>query len=104
MIRYIIANNSLPASIPANISLENILLNMPYHMQHSLNMHLGTKKLQMVVLDKISKSNYDDSSTSEIETFLSIALYSDFHGDNFDKYLRKFIKMLNRSGPKLLVI
>lgn len=92
LIRYIIANNSLPASIPANISLENILLNMPYHMQHSLNMHLGTKKLQMVVLDKISKSNYDDSSTSEIETFLSIALYSDFHGDNFDKYLRKFIK------------
>ena len=93
VIRYIIEYQKLPASIPQNVSLESILKNMPYHIQHSLYTHLGTQKLASVILEKIKSdgiSHYNEFT--EIEKFLSIALYSDIQGENFDVYLRKFVK------------
>lgn len=90
LIRYIIENQKLPPSIPQNISLEILLKNMPYHIQHSLNQHLGTKKLEKVISYKIK--NDSSARCSEIEKYLSILLYCDINGYNFDKYLREFIK------------
>jgi len=93
LIRYIIQYNKLPASIPPNISLDYLLQNLPYHIQQSLNSHLGTQKLQVVILDKINKDNLGKSnSNSEIEKYLSVALYSDIQGENFDKQLKKLVK------------
>ncbi|AEK23758.1 metallophosphoesterase [Capnocytophaga canimorsus] len=90
LIRYIIENKKLPPSIPQNISLEFLLKNMPYNMQFSLNQHLGTKKLEKVITNKINNDNL--KNTSEIEKYLSVLLYSDINGGNFEVYLRKFIK------------
>lgn len=93
VIRYIIEYKKLPPSIPPNISIEHILNNMPYHIQHSLNTHLGTHKLSSIILDKIKNDSAGNSNTNtEIERFLSIALYADIQGQDFDVYLRKLIK------------
>lgn len=96
VIRYVVENHKLPPSISQNISLEDILKNVPFHIQYSLHTHLGTQKLSSVILDKMKLDNKGVSNTnSEIEKFLSIALYSDIQGQNFDVYLRKFVKSVN---------
>lgn len=93
VIRYIIEYKKLPPSIPHYISIEDILKNMPYHIQHSLNTHLGTQKLSTIILDKIKNDSAGNSNTkTEIERFLSIALYADIQGQDFDIYLRKLVK------------
>lgn len=93
VIRYIVEYKKLPPSIPPNISIEHILKNMPYHIQHSLFTHLGTQKLSSIILDKINNDSAGKSNTkTEIERFLSITLYSDIQGQGFDIYLRKLVK------------
>lgn len=93
VIRYIIEYNKLPPSIPPYVSLEHILKNMPYHIQHSLNTHLGTQKLSSIIIEKIKNDSVGKSNTkTEIERFLSIALYADIQGQDFDIYLRKLVK------------
>jgi hypothetical protein len=89
-------HQKLPSSIPQNVSLESILKNMPYHIQHSLYTHLGTQKLASVILEKINSDGISHSTEkTEIEKFLSIALYSDIQGEKFDVYLRKFAKSVS---------
>lgn len=96
LIRYIIQHKKLPTSIPPNISLDYLLQNLPYHIQQSLNAHLGTQKLEVVILDKINKDKKGRSnSNSEIEKYLSVALFSDIQGDNFDKHLKLLVKSTN---------
>ena len=69
---------------------------MPYHIQYSLYTHLGTQKLASVILDKINSDGISHSKEyTEIEKFLSIALYSDIQGEKFDFYLRKFVKSVS---------
>lgn len=93
IIRYVVEYNKLPPSIPINISLEDIIENIPYHIQHSLFSHLGSKKLDSIILTKIKKDiNGNSNSNSEIEKFLSVTLYSDVFGQDFDIYLREFVK------------
>lgn len=96
LIRYIIKYKKLPTSIPQNISLDYLLQNLPYHIQQSLNSHLGTHKLEVVILDKIIKDKSGKSnSNSEIEKYLSVALFSDIQGEGFDKHLRLLVKSAN---------
>lgn len=96
LIRYLIQYKKLPPSIPPNISLDYLLQNLPYHIQQSLNAHLGTQKLEVVILDKIEKDNRRMSNTnSEIEKYLSVALFSDIQGEKFDMHLKKLVKSAN---------
>lgn len=95
LIQYIIENKRLPPSVPQNISLDIFLKNIPFHIQHSLHEHLGTKKLSNVILSKMNEDLNKGSGKIEIEKYLSVTLYSDIYGDNYDSYLRKFIKSTN---------
>jgi predicted MPP superfamily phosphohydrolase len=96
LIRYIIQYRKLPASIPPNISLDYLLQNLPYHIQESLNTHLGTQKLEAVILDKINNDNKGNSNTnSEIEKYLSVTLFSDIQGKDFGKHLKRIVKSVN---------
>lgn len=96
LIRYIIQHKKLPPNIPENISLDYLLQNLPYHIQQSLNAHLGTQKLEVVILDKITKDSRGISNTnSEIEKYLSVTLFSDIQGDSFDKHLKRLVKTTN---------
>ena len=93
LIRYIIQHKKLPPSIPPNVSLDYVLKNLPYHIQESLNIHLGTQKLEVVILDKINKDAKGTSNTnSEIEKYLSVTLFSDIQGHKFDNHLKKLVK------------
>ncbi|MDM1059751.1 metallophosphoesterase [Myroides odoratimimus] len=92
LIRYIVQYEKLPPSVPQNISLDVLLKNIPFHIQHSLDKHLGTKKLSNVILSKIKEDLNMPKNKNEIEKYLSVTLYSDIYGDKFDKYLKKFIK------------
>lgn len=93
LIRYIIEHKKLPPSIPPNISLDYLLQNFPYHIQQSLHSHLGTQKLEVVILDKIQKDKRGISNTkSEIEKYLSITLFSDIQGNAFDRHLKYLVK------------
>lgn len=96
LIRFVVENKILPPSIPENISLENLLKNMPFHIQNSLYTHLGTQKLSSVILNKMDLDKKGASNTkSEIEKFLSVALYSDIQAPKFDVYLKQFVKSVN---------
>jgi predicted MPP superfamily phosphohydrolase len=93
LIRYLNEHKKLPPFLPSDISIEHILKNMPYHMQHALYAHLGTHKLSSIILNKINDDSAGKSNTkTEIEKFLSIALYSDIQGQGFDIHLRKIVK------------
>ncbi|QAA80547.1 metallophosphoesterase [Aequorivita sp. H23M31] len=96
LIKYIIEHRKLPPSIPENISLDYLLQNFPYLIQQSLNSHLGTQKLEVVILDKILQEKKGISNTkSEIEKYLSIALFSDIQGNNFNIHLKYLVKSAN---------
>lgn len=95
LIRYILENKRLPPSVPQNISLDVLLKNIPFHIQHSLNEHLGTKKLSNVILAKINQDYNENHKKNEIEKYLSVALYSDIYGENFNTHLKKFIKSVD---------
>ena len=89
VVRYLIEYRKLPPSVPQNISLENILKNIPYNMQYSLFTHLGTQKLSKVISDKMTLDSKGESNTkSEIEKFLSVALYSDIQGYRRKEWLQ----------------
>ncbi len=93
LIRYVIQHKTLPPSIPPNLSLEYLLQNFPYYIQQSLNSHLGTQKLERVVLNKLQKDKKGlVNKRSEIETYLSVTLFSDIEGANFDKHLKYLVK------------
>ncbi|MFV0235418.1 metallophosphoesterase [Empedobacter falsenii] len=95
LIRYILEHQKLPPSVPQNISLDVLLKNIPFHIQHSLHEHLGTKKLSNVILSKMSEDFSKGNKKNEIEKYLSVTLYSDVYGDNFENYLKKFIKSVD---------
>lgn len=93
LVRYVIENRCLPPSVPKDISLDVFLGNIPYHMQRSLFVHLGSQKLSSVILNKMKKDSAGQSFThSDIEKFLSVTLYSDVYGNDFSVYLKKLIK------------
>lgn len=97
LVRYIIENDKLPPSIPQDISIDLLFRNFPFHIQHSLYTHLGTQKLSSVILEKIKRDFKNKSITkTEIESYLSVALYSDVYGDRFELFLRKFIKSIKK--------
>lgn len=95
LIRYILEHKRLPPSVPQNISLDVLLKNIPFHIQHSLNEHLGTKKLSNVILSKMNEDSGKGNKKNEIEKYLSVTLYSDIYGDGFSDHLKKFIKSVN---------
>lgn len=75
-------------------SYEYLFKYLPFHVQLGLNEQLGTYKLSPIILDKI-KLDINEKK-SDIESFYSVALYSDIQGQNFDKLLKKYIKSIDK--------
>lgn len=98
VIDYVLKNNRLPPTIPMEIGLINILKNLPLHIEIAMNRHLGTAKLAPIILEKIKEDSLGHSPTkSDIESFLSVALYSDIQGNDFPKYFKRLIKQLGNN-------
>ncbi len=99
IIRYVNDHQKLPPSIPTEIRLDYLLKNIPLFVQQALNRHVGTPKLSAIILDKINIDRNNKSFTnSDIESFLSVALYSDIQGHGFEKYLKSLVKRI-RNNP-----
>lgn len=98
LIRYINDFNKLPPSIPSEISLDYLLKNIPLFVQRALNRNVGSPKLSAIILDKINLDKKNQSFTkSDIEAFLSVALYSDIQGNGFDKQLKNLVKKIKNN-------
>lgn len=90
---YVQKHRKMPPSIPAEIDFLSLMRNIPLSVQGGMNKHLGTFKLSPIILEKIKEDNLGRSITkSDLEKFLSVALYSDIQGDEFPKYFKKLIR------------
>jgi predicted MPP superfamily phosphohydrolase len=99
MVNYYIKYKSLPPNVPKDYDLKSFLRNIPLYVQLGMSSHLATIKISKIVLVKILKDNNGKSITgTEIEKFLSVFLYADFHGLDYPKYLRIFIKSIKNNA------
>ena len=99
MIEYYRKYKSLPPNVPIGYNLKLFLRNIPLHVQLGMLGHLASIKIAPVVLDKIINDNNGKSITgTDIEKFLSVFLYSDIQGQEYPKYLRKFIKAVKNNA------
>lgn len=63
-----------------------------------MNKHLGSSKLGPIILDKIKQDELKKSITkSDIESYLSVALYSDIEGKDYTVPLKKFVKKVRNN-------
>lgn len=93
LIEYVIKNKTLPPTLPRVVNLGRYLNNIPYFVQMSAYHHMGTAKLAPIILDKIKQDkNGAIYSNSDIERYLSVALYSDIQGKDYPKYIKTLIK------------
>lgn len=99
MVEYYKKYKSLPPNIPKEYNLKAFLRNIPLHVQLGMSGHLATIKLSKVVVAKINEDNAGKSITgTDMEKFLSVFLYSDFHGQDYPKFLRKFIRAVKNNA------
>jgi hypothetical protein len=97
VIEFLRRNGRLPVGIPKNLSIKQILTFIPFNIQQSIYHNLGTGKLGSVVLKAIKENDLGRSITgSDIEKYLSLALYSDIQGQDFPKYLKTFVKKVSK--------
>ncbi|MBW8051685.1 MAG: metallophosphoesterase [Cytophagales bacterium] len=99
MIVYYKKFKTLPPNIPKGYNLKLFLRNIPFHVQLGMSNHLASIKIAPVVLNKIINDNNGKSITgTDIEKFLSVFLYSDIQGQDYPKFLRKFIKAVKNNA------
>jgi hypothetical protein len=58
---------------------------------------MGTSKLGVVIKDKIIKDATGTAKISDFEKFISVFLYADIRGRDYQKYIRNFIKNIKRT-------
>ena len=98
IIDYILKHEKLPPTLPTNVSVKRMLENLPLHIQSGMSKWIGTPKLAKVILSKIELDSKGKSFTkSDLESFFSVALYSDIQGRDFPKYYKNLIKKLKNT-------
>ena len=98
LIDYVLKNKKLPPAIPFELSLKQLLIDIPYYVQLGMFHHTGTAKLGPIILEKIKEDIQNKSFTgSDIESYLSVALYSDVQGKDYHKYFKSLIKRLRNN-------
>ncbi|MCH5334457.1 MAG: metallophosphoesterase [Alistipes sp.] len=88
-------NGKLPDIYIGVKNVEAFLRYMPYILQDSINLELGSNKLNLVFKDKINKDN--NTSVSDVERFFSVGMYWDNHGDEYMKYIKNLIKCVKNN-------
>jgi hypothetical protein len=98
IIRYVKQFETLPPSIPSEIRLDYLLKNIPLFVQQALNRNAASPKLSSIILDKIKLDKQKKSQTkSDIESFLSVALYADIQGQDFDREIKYLVKRVKNN-------
>jgi hypothetical protein len=81
--------NGTQLNIDTNIDIMRRFL--PLIHQLWLYTLMGTSKLSMVIREKINE-DVKNKNISDFEKFISIFLYADIKGKDYEKYVKKFIK------------
>ena len=76
-------------------NVEAFLRYMPFILQYSINRELGTNKLNSVFHSKLLEDRR--SNISDIEKYMSIAMYWDNNGQDFFKEIRHLVKNLRNN-------
>lgn len=98
LLDYIIQNKRLPPSFPTHVPVPRILMDVPVFVQDGMFKHLGSSKLAPVILKKIKADALGLNTTkSDLEAYISVALYADVHGSNFPSHLKNLIKRVKNN-------
>ncbi|HEA19516.1 hypothetical protein LCGC14_0710570 [marine sediment metagenome] len=98
LLDYILTNKKLPQSFPNNMPVARILMDVPIFVQGGMFKHLGSAKLAPVILSKIKADSLGLNSTkSDLESYISVALYADVQGSGFPTHLKNFIKRVKNN-------
>ncbi|MDR1755379.1 MAG: metallophosphoesterase [Culturomica sp.] len=103
IVRYYIEHKHLPPIFSDNTNLEWILKTVPLGMFTGLQKHLGTHKLTSVFYKKIEADNRD-KECSDIEKFFSVGLYWENNGEDYVKYINKFISSVGNNVVQVYLI
>ena len=103
ILHYIKEYKKRPPSVPPNVSLDYFLTNIPLSIQLGFSKHVGTQKLSSIISEKIQKDFSSIKPTSNIEVFISVALYADIQGSGFEKFFLKLIKQLKTNADNHIV-
>lgn len=95
LIFFYIKYKKLPAQFN-KLNFEYVLKFAPFHTQAGMKKHLGTQKLAPIILEKI-KADEQNRSITNMEAYMSVALYSDIQGRDYPKYLKNLIKGLKNN-------
>lgn len=101
--RYYLEHKHLPPIFSENTDLEFILRTVPLGMFTGLQKHLGTHKLTSVFHKKIETDNRD-KECSDIEKFFSVGLYWENNGEDYVKYINKFISSVGNNVVQVYLI
>jgi hypothetical protein len=99
LIEYLNKNGKIPPTINSNEEFLFFMQHLPLAVQSGMNKHVGTPKLSQIILEKL-KEDLASKTSSDIQTFLSVALYSDIEGKDFPKYLKALIKKIGKNAVR----
>ena len=89
-------NGNLPAYYNDVKNIEAFFRFMPFILQYSINIELGTNKLNSIFKKKIEIDKA--TKVSDVEKFVSIAMYWDNNGNDYEKDIRYLIKSVKRNS------
>lgn len=89
-------NGNLPAYYSDVKNIEAFFRFMPFILQYSINLELGTNKLNSIFKKKIEIDK--TAKVSDVEKFISIAMYWDSNGNDYEKDIRYLIKSVKRNS------
>lgn len=89
-------DGKLPIQFESIRNVEAYFRFMPLIMQLNLNTELGTSKLNSIFKAKIV--NDRKSTASDVEKFMSVAMYWDNHGEEYDKEIKSLIRNIGRNS------
>ena len=96
LVFYYMKNKKLPPPFNKIKNFEYVLKFTPFHTQWGMKRHLGTQKLAPIILEKI-QADEQNKSISNMESYMSVALYADIQGRDYPKYLKNLIKGLKNN-------
>lgn len=95
--QYANANNgSLPMYYRDVKNVEAFFRFMPFILQYSINLELGTHKLNSIFKKKIEMDK--TSIVSDVEKYFSVAMYWDNNGNEYAKDIKSLVKSVKRNS------
>ncbi|NDV82249.1 metallophosphoesterase [Bacteroides sp. 51] len=91
LLYHYIKNKKQPAGLPPNVNFGFFVRILPMLHQILISDWIGTQKTKPVILEKINSDKLT-LNISEYERFLSLFIYADIKGSNYQKMIKDYLK------------